>query len=115
MVNRCSLCKDREELANHILIHCDKTRELWTLLLTSFRLVWMFPASMRNLLLEWKVKGAKEEEKSNLEISSDLSFLVYLGGAKPKNFPRGRVVRSKFEESLHPITVRVVSAVFGVG
>ena len=52
MVNRCSLCKDSEESANHILIQCDKTRELWTLLLTSFNLVRVFPTSMRNLLLE---------------------------------------------------------------
>ena len=26
MVNRCSLCKENEESANHILIHCGKTR-----------------------------------------------------------------------------------------
>ncbi|RVX19512.1 hypothetical protein CK203_004994 [Vitis vinifera] len=39
MVNRCSLCKDNKESADHILIHCDKTRELWTLLLSSFGLV----------------------------------------------------------------------------
>ena len=39
MVNRCSLCKDNKESVDHILIHCDKTRELWTLLLSSFGLV----------------------------------------------------------------------------
>ena len=35
-VNRCSLCKENKESADHILIHCGKTRELWTLLLSSF-------------------------------------------------------------------------------
>ena len=55
MVNRCSLCKENEESTDHILIHCGKTKELWTLLLSSFVVVWVFPASVRNLLLEWKV------------------------------------------------------------
>ena len=57
MVNRCNLCKENEESANHILIHCGKIRELWTLLLSSFGVVWVFPDSVRNLLLEWKIKG----------------------------------------------------------
>ena len=57
MVNRCNLCKENEGSANHILIHCGKIRELWTLLLSSFGVVWVFPDSVRNLLLEWKIKG----------------------------------------------------------
>ena len=32
MVNRYNLYKDSEESINHILIHCAKTRELWTFL-----------------------------------------------------------------------------------
>ena len=63
MVNRCSLCKDNEESADHILIHCGKTRELWTLLLSSFSLLWVFPASVRNLFLEWKVKGLGKKRR----------------------------------------------------
>ena len=62
-----------------------------------------------------KSQGAKEEKKSSLEIGYDLSFLVYLGRGKPKDLPTGRVVRLKFEESLYPITNKVVLAVFGVG
>ena len=88
MVNRGSLCKDSEESANHILIHCDKTRKLWTQLLTIFGLVWVFPTSMRNLLLEWKVKGLGKK-RSSLEIGFNLSFLVYLGRAKWKDLLRG--------------------------
>ena len=26
MINRCSLCKDNKELADHILIHCGRTK-----------------------------------------------------------------------------------------
>ena len=64
MVNRCSLCKKNEKSVDHILIHCGKTRELWTLLLSSFGLVWVFPALVRNLLLEWKVKGLGKKRRT---------------------------------------------------
>ncbi|KAJ9700572.1 hypothetical protein PVL29_006059 [Vitis rotundifolia] len=57
MVNRCILCKENEESADHILIHCGKARELWTLLLYMLGVLWVFSASVRNLLLEWKIKG----------------------------------------------------------
>ena len=63
MVNRCSLCKDNEESMDHILIHCGKTKELWTLLLSSFGMVWVFPASVRNLLMEWKVQGLEKKRR----------------------------------------------------
>ena len=36
MINRRNLCKYCEESADHILIHCAKTKELWTFLLALF-------------------------------------------------------------------------------
>ncbi|RVW63855.1 Ferredoxin-3, chloroplastic [Vitis vinifera] len=60
---RCNLCKDNEELADHILIHCARTRELWTFLLSSFGLVWVFLDLVRNLLLEWKVKDLGKKRR----------------------------------------------------
>ena len=61
IVNRCILCKENEESADHILIHCGKTRELWTVVLSSFGVVRVFPNSVRNLLLEWKIKGLEKK------------------------------------------------------
>ena len=49
---------------DHILIHCGKTRELWRMLLSSFGVVWVFPASVRNLLLKWKVKGLGKKKQA---------------------------------------------------
>ncbi|RVW89271.1 putative ribonuclease H protein [Vitis vinifera] len=54
-------CKENEESTDHILIHCGKTRELWTVVLSSFGVVWVFPNSVRNLLLEWKIKGLEKK------------------------------------------------------
>ncbi|RVW27828.1 Transposon TX1 uncharacterized 149 kDa protein [Vitis vinifera] len=53
--------KENEESTDHILIHCGKTRELWTVVLSSFGVVWVFPNSVRNLLLEWKIKGLEKK------------------------------------------------------
>lgn len=57
MVNRRSLCKDCEESIDHILIHCNRTRVLCTFLLAIFGLKRELPSSVRNLFLEWKLKG----------------------------------------------------------
>lgn len=63
IINRCNFCKDDEELANHILIHCDKTRMLWTFLVAVFGTIWVFFISVRNILLEWKFKGLDKKRK----------------------------------------------------
>ena len=52
-MNRCYVCQMHEELINHILLHCAKTRTLWELLFTLFGVQWMLPASVRETLLGW--------------------------------------------------------------
>ena len=51
----------------------------------------------------------------SLVLSSDLPLLVYLEGVQLKEFWRWRIVKSKFEGSLHLVDVRVVLRVFGIG
>ena len=63
MINRCSLCNDNEESIYHILIHYEKTRVLWSFILVVFMLKWVFLASMRNLLSEWKLKGQDKKRR----------------------------------------------------
>ena len=77
MANRCSLCKESEELTNHILIHCDKTKMLWTVLLTSFKLVWVFLDSVRNLILEWKVKVLRKKKRVVWRLAPICLFVVF--------------------------------------
>ena len=43
LVNRCCLCQAHEESINHLLLHREKTRE-----------VWVFPSSVGETLLGWK-------------------------------------------------------------
>ena len=54
MVNRCNLCKENEESADHILIHCTMARVLWELLFALFGVIWVLPYSVRDTLLGWR-------------------------------------------------------------
>ena len=69
---------------------------------------------MRHLLLQWKVKGLRKRRRAVWRMTLISPFLEYLGIAKPKNFPRGSVVKPKFEKSLFPFTFRVISTIFGI-
>ena len=62
-----------------------------------------------------EIQGTREEEKSNLATGSDLSILVYLGRAQPKDFQRRRIVGPKAEGSLFQIPCGVVQIVAGLG
>ena len=113
MINRCNLCKDNEALADHILIHCARTRELWTFLLSSFGLVWVFLDLVRNLLLEWKVKDLGKKRRVVWRLVPICLFWYIWVERNQITLPRGRVVRPKFEEPLFLFTFKVVPAVFG--
>ena len=54
LVNRCFLCQEAEELVDHLLLHCRKTRVLWELLFSLFGVNWIISGSVRDMLLGWK-------------------------------------------------------------
>ena len=54
LANRCFLCGEGEEMVDLLLIHCSKTRILWELLLAILGVSWVFPLSVKEILLSWK-------------------------------------------------------------
>ena len=46
LANRCYLCQVHEESIDHLILHCEKTRELWKLFFTLFGVYWVFPSSV---------------------------------------------------------------------
>ena len=51
LANRCYLCEEKEETLNHLLVHCLKARMLWELILAIVGFGWVFPFSLRQVLL----------------------------------------------------------------
>ena len=64
LVNRCYLCQMHEESINHILLHCLKTRALWEMFFTLFRVSCVLPSSVKSAFLGWieSFVGKKRKE-----------------------------------------------------
>ena len=53
MANRCYLCKKEQGSTDHLLIHCDLTRDLWNFVFSLFGVFWVLPFTMKEVLLSW--------------------------------------------------------------
>ena len=51
--NCCFLCGCEEEIVNHILIHCIVARVLWEIVLILFGIQWVFPETVKEVLISW--------------------------------------------------------------
>ena len=47
--NRCALCKEELESIDQILLHCDKARILWQLVVSIFGIWWIIFEPIREL------------------------------------------------------------------
>ena len=63
LVNRCSLCEKNEETIDHLLIHCSRAKMLWDLLLAITDFNWVFPHTVRQLLLAWQSASVEKKRK----------------------------------------------------
>ncbi|KAJ9699196.1 hypothetical protein PVL29_008009 [Vitis rotundifolia] len=52
--NRCFLCGCEEENIDHLLIHCTVARVLWEMVLGLFGVQWVFPNSVKEVIISWK-------------------------------------------------------------
>ena len=63
LANRCSLCEEKEETIDHLLIHCSRAKMLWDLLLAITDFSWVFPRTVRQLLLAWQSASVGKKRK----------------------------------------------------
>ncbi|KAG5541489.1 hypothetical protein RHGRI_021344 [Rhododendron griersonianum] len=60
----CPFCNLEEETPSHILIMCDVARRKWNGVLVWWKLVWVSPATVKNLFLFWNGFNFKNLEKA---------------------------------------------------
>jgi hypothetical protein len=54
VVGWCCMCKQSGEFINHLLLHCEVARALWSVVLTLFDVTWVMSSGIANLLvLAW--------------------------------------------------------------
>ena len=61
--NRCFLCGCEEETVNHILIHCIVVKVLWDMICALFGVQWVFPETVKEVLLSWRGPFVGEKRK----------------------------------------------------
>jgi hypothetical protein len=51
VVEWCCMCQKSEESVDHLLIHCEVSRELWSSIFNLFGVDWAMPRWVKNLLV----------------------------------------------------------------
>ena len=79
LANRCFLCQAHEKSIDHLLLHCEKTREVWKLFFTLFGVFWVFPSSVRETLLGWNKAWVGKKHRIVWKVGPLCLFLVVFG------------------------------------
>ena len=64
-----------EESIDHLL-HCEKTRKVWMLLLSLFGVSWVFPYSAKETFLGWRGSFVGKKRKTMWQVGSLYLFWV---------------------------------------
>jgi len=53
VVEWCVMCKKHGESVNHLLLHCNVARVVWSSFSSLFGVEWVMPSSVLDLLSDW--------------------------------------------------------------
>jgi hypothetical protein len=73
IVNWCCMYKSNEEMVDHLFFHCEIARELWSLILCSFGVIWVILKLVKELLSCW-------QEHYRNHNSADMCLMWSYGG-----------------------------------
>jgi hypothetical protein len=78
----CCLCKKSGESIDHLLLHCEVARALWSYVLILFGVEWIMPRTVLELLNSWGGGDWEWSTQRGLAVSSSMLAVVYLEGAE---------------------------------
>lgn len=61
--SRCFQCKKESETVNHLFLHCQFTRQLWSIILNLKGISWTMPRKVSEALTSWEEAGAQAKDK----------------------------------------------------
>ncbi|XP_041027656.1 uncharacterized protein LOC121267709 [Juglans microcarpa x Juglans regia] len=50
----CCMCRNSGETIDHLLLHCDFARDIWTYLFSNLGVTWVMPGTVVELLASWR-------------------------------------------------------------
>ena len=53
IIDWCCMCKSAGETINHLHIHCPIAYEIWIMIFTLFKVMWVMPNGVEDLLNSW--------------------------------------------------------------
>jgi exonuclease III len=53
MVGWCCMCRNADETVDHLMLHCQFARQLWTFIFKSVGISWVLPSQVSELLFGW--------------------------------------------------------------
>jgi hypothetical protein len=98
----CCMCRNGWESGDHLLLHCVVASDLWSAVLQSFGVCWVFPNRIRDLLFEWYNSFGKHNSEIWNLVLLCLLWIVW----------RERNQRT-FEDVEHP-TSKLIELFFGL-
>jgi hypothetical protein len=54
VVGWCCMCKRSGESIDHLLLHCDVARDLWSAIFSLFSVTWVMPETVLDMLACWR-------------------------------------------------------------
>ena len=80
--NCCFLCGCEEENVNHILIHCIVVRVLWDIVLRLVDVKWVFPETVKEVLISWRGPFVGKKRK---KVWKSISLCIFWTVWKERN------------------------------
>ena len=77
LLNRCFLCGSKDENVNHLLIHCTVAKVLWEIVFGLFSAQWVFPETVKEVLLSSGSFVGKKRKKIWRSILLFISWTVW--------------------------------------
>lgn len=70
LANKCIMCGKENETVDHLLPHCHIVGFIWYSMAERFSLYWVFPRTVREAMVQWRIMGGSKNEKKLMNFAA---------------------------------------------